>query len=910
MGAAGRKPRAVLQPTAAVDLERDGHISENLLLLREQFRAVLKLRQPELLAPFEGAGTLERLSASLLPRALQAYGIWFQLLAIAEENAAIRRRRRAEREGGPDAAPGSFSHCLAQLAAAGLPAEAIGSVLAGARISPVLTAHPTEAKRVTVLEIHRRIYRLLFELETPRWTPSERAALLERLRMEIDLLWLTGELRLERPTVEQEIAWGLHFFEETIFARVPELYDRLDTALRRHYPEARFEPPAFLSFGSWIGGDRDGNPFVTAATTRAALEANRRASLDRWRREIEGLIRRLSIAQHAIAVPEEFRRSLERKLASSGAGEAIAARNPGEVFRQYLVCIARRLAETQADAPGGYPGPQELVAELLEIERALAVTGCRLEATGLVRPVRRQIESFGFRAASLDIRQNANVTNRAVEALLRGLGREDARAGSQSWRGAILAELSRPLDARERPDTPPAEAAEVMATLRLVAEARQRFDPAAIGSYVLSLTRDVGDLLGVYLLAKHSGLFSDRAGVESCSLPIVPLFETISDLRRAPAVLRELLSVPLVRRSIRDRGGVQEVMLGYSDSNKDGGFLTANWELYKAQAALSRVGREFDVTIAYFHGRGGSVSRGGTPTGRAIAAQPPGSVAGRMRLTEQGEVVSAHYANGGTALAHLELLVAGVLAQSLPTRSKSVGEQPEFHEAMEALSGVAHAVYRGLIEHPGLVPYYEAASPVAEIRLLKLGSRPPRRQGSKTLEDLRAIPWVFGWSQNRHLVPGWYGVGTALARFVEIRGEAGARLLHRMFDASPEFRLVIDEVEKALGLVDLGVAERFASLVPDEALRNEIFALITAEHERTVRQVLSVTQQPALLDRFPNYRARLDRRLALLDEAGRRQVDLLAHVRARRGEGALRQDDLVPLLLSINCVASGLGWTG
>jgi phosphoenolpyruvate carboxylase len=508
----------------------------------------------------------------------------------------------------------------------------------------------------------------------------------------------------------------------------------------------------------------------------------------------------------------------------------------------------------------------------------------------------------------LDIRQNSFVTNRTVEALLKALGHECA--GSAPRRETIMAELARPMDGALDPTKLPAEAAEMMATLKLVAQTRQRGDPAAIGNFVLSMTREVSDLLGIYLLAKHAELFTDKAGIESCTLTIVPLFETIDDLRRAPAVLRDFLSVPLVRRSIRDRGGVQEVMIGYSDSNKDGGFLTANWELYKAQLALFRLGSEFDVAITYFHGRGGSVSRGGGPTGRAIAAQPRGSIAGRMRLTEQGEVVSSHYANGGTALAHLELLAASVLAHSLPAHADKIGDDPEFHEAMEALSGVAHAVYRRLIEHPDLVTYYEAASPVREIALLKLGSRPPRREGAKTLEDLRAIPWVFGWSQNRHLVPGWYGVGTALLRFVQIRGEAGVRMLQQIFDSAPLFRLVIDEVEKSLALVDLRVAELFANLVPDQHPRDEIFGLITAEYRQTVQQVLAITGEEALIDRFPQYRARLDRRLALLAEAGRRQVDWLAQLRSHRKEGQLRQDDLVPLLLSINCVASGLGWTG
>ena len=634
---------------------------------------------------------------------------------------------------------------VAQLAAANVPAANITALLANAKISPVLTAHPTEAKRVTVLEIYRRIYRLLFDLEASRWTPNERAALLERLWSEIDLLWVTGELRLERPTVEQEIAWGLHFFEETIFARVPELYERLEAALQRHYPEAKLDPPSFVSFSSWIGGDRDGNPFVTSATTSRALHSSRSISIDRWCREIEALTKRLSISEHHVTIPAQFKKHLAEKLAASGNGPAIAARNPGELFRQYLVCIAERLERTVSNLAGGYEEPRDLAAELKEIEAALAACGCGLQARTLVRPVRRQIESFGFRAASLDIRQNSSVTNRSVQALLKRLGHEPS--GSASLRETIIAELARPLEPDEQHADLPLEAAEMLATLRLVAHTRLGGDPAAIGSFILSMTRDVTDLLGVYVLAKHAGLFTDKAGTESCTLSIVPLFETIDDLRRAPAVLREFLSIPLVRRSIRNRGGVQEVMIGYSDSNKDGGFLSANWELYKAQLALSRLGSEFDVRIAYFHGRGGSVSRGGAPTGRAIAAQPPGSVEGRMRLTEQGEVVSSHYANGGTAVAHLELLVASVLAHSLPCKPEPEGDEPDFHEAMEALSGVAHAVYRRLIEHPDLVAYYEAASPVREVALLKLGSRPPRRDGGKSLDDLRAIPWVFGWSE-------------------------------------------------------------------------------------------------------------------------------------------------------------------
>jgi phosphoenolpyruvate carboxylase len=882
---------------------RDAYIVQLVDLMFERLLEVVRLRQPEIEANLRGDGPLDELPPALLLRALQAYGIWFQLLAIAEENATIRTRRRIERDGGQDALPGTFSHVVAKAAAAGVEPAALQGLLDHSLIQPVLTAHPTEAKRVTVLEIHRRIYRLLVDLESPRWTPRERAALIGDLRNEIDLLWLTGELRLEKPSVEQEVTWGLHFFDETIFGRIPELLDRLDAALARHYPETSFRIPPFFRFGSWIGGDRDGNPFVTVEVTRSALQSSREATLRRYRGEIDRLLRSLSVAAHSVAVPPAFLARLAAALDRSGERAAIEARNPGEVFRQFLTCMLGRLAPDASDA---YESPDQLVADLAALEDGLAGARCAALARSLVRPVRRQVEAFSFAAASLDIRQNAMVINRTLQAIWRQRqgGHEPPAADSEGWASWLLAELACPLDSLPQFDALPAEAEETLATFRLMREHH-----ASLGTFILSMTARAADLLGVYLLAKYAGLFADAEGVESCTIRIVPLFETIDDLERAPAILRELLSLPLVRRTVRALGRTQEVMLGYSDSNKDGGFLSANWALFKAPIALARVGRQFDIAIAYFHGRGGSVSRGGAPAGRAIEAQPAGSVQGRLRMTEQGEVVSAHYANRGTALAHMELLAASVLSHSLRGAAESRSSNPEFDEAMEALAGVAEAAYRRLADHPGLVAYYHAASPLAELAWLKLGSRPARRFGAKTLDDLRAIPWVFGWSQNRHLVPGWYGVGTALQRFMEIRGPSGEELLRRMFRAFPLFRLVIDEVEKTLPLVDLAIARRFAGLVPDQELRDDIFAMIEAEYGRTVLRVLRLTGETALLDRFPNHRSRLDSRLPMLNRASRQQVELLRRVRSRR-PGSDASEDFVPLLLSINCVAAGLGWTG
>ena len=916
-------------------LKGDPFLTRTVDQLFRLFVEVARTRQPEVVAMITGEGGLEQASGTLLLRALQAVSIWFQLLTIAEENAGRRLRRRVERDGGLDSMPGTFANVIARAAAAGIEAKDVQSVLSGALVQPVMTAHPTEAKRVTVLEIHRRIYRLLFELEAPQWTPRERDKLLDKLRAEIDLLWLTGEIRIERPTVEQEIAWGLHFFDETLFGAAPEVLESLEHALARHYPGLAIDVPALLRFGSWIGGDRDGNPYVTREVTRHALLENRKRALAGYRAQLVDLLVHLSLAAHSAEIPESFLQALERRLAESGRRDAIVARNTGEVFRQYLACMLDRLDGTldaldaaPAEPPAGcYAGAEQLLADLRVVEAGLAGAKAGALARTLVRPLRRRVETFGFRTVSLDIRQNTAVTNRTLRALwarLRDRPSEQAPdPDSPAWKDWILAELARPLS--DLPDLSglPDEAAELLGVFELIRALRPRLDRDAVGAVVLSMTERPADLLGVYLLAKYTGLFYDAEGRESCTLRIVPLFETIDDLRRAPAIMDEVLAVPVVRRSLRalggDPGGGQEVMLGYSDSNKDGGFLCSNWELCKAQIQLTRLGQKRGVPIAFFHGRGGPVSRGGAPTGRAIAAQPEGSIHGRMRMTEQGEVVSARYANKGTASFHLELLAASVLGHSLLKQAPGAARMPpEFGEAMEALSALSQTAYRGLAEQPGLVAYYQSASPVEELVWLKMGSRPARRFGAQSLDDLRAIPWVFGWSQNRHLLPGWYGIGSALENFVKVRGEDGWTLLRRMFEELPLFRLIVDEVEKTLALVDLAAARRFAELVPEAEARETVFAMVQAEYRRTAALLLELTGERELAERFPNFRTRLESRLAVLNLVSRQQAELIRRFRAGRGDSPgkspgqspAKSEDFIPLLLSINCVASGLGWTG
>jgi phosphoenolpyruvate carboxylase len=527
--------------------------------------------------------------------------------------------------------------------------------------------------------------------------------------------------------------------------------------------------------------------------------------------------------------------------------------------------------------------------------------------------VRWAVETFRFSTARLDLRENTTRTTLALQALWRATasGRDaPPEPRSAEWQAWLLSELARPRAGDRALAGLPAEAEETLATFRLVGDMRRQLDREAFGSFILSMTRSVADVLGAYVLAKEAGLFLDAAGVEICPLPIVPLFETISDLRAAPAIMQELLGIPVVRRSARWQGGVQEVMIGYSDSNKDGGFMSSNWELAKVQSKLTRLGEESGIAIAFFHGRGGSVSRGGVPTGRAIAAQPAGSIRGWFRVTEQGEVVSFKYANRGTAAYQIELLASGVFEHALKSeREETLTPRGEFDDAMEAVSGASHAAYNQLVSHPNLVPYLQAASPLEEISLLNIGSRPARRFGAQTLADLRAIPWVFAWAQNRHAITGWFGVGSGLAGFVDVRGERGEALLRRMFTDCRLFRLILNEVEKTLALVDLSIARDYAKLVADEAVHESIFSMVEREYRLTCEMVLRISGDKEVAQRFPQYRARLQQRLPTMNEVNREQAELLRRFRAAESEST-KEEYKSALLLSINCIAAGLGATG
>ena len=888
------------------------YIDEITTLLREQLRQVIKVREPRLASMIDAPGEAAAIPVELVEHALQVTGIWLQLLNIAEENAAMRARRRLESQNGPDQVVGSFSNAVAAIAAAGVSPEDLQLALDTIDVQPTITAHPTEAKRVTVLEIHRRIYLKLYELESPRWTPRERQNLIRALRNEIDLLWLTGEIRVEKPTVEQEIHWGLHFFRETLFDRAASLCESLEAALQRHYPElpARVRPP--LKFASWIGGDRDGNPFVTVEVTRMALAENRSAIVKRLDFKLGELAQLISISADEADVPAGFLAKLDEQLARCGDA-GIAARNPKEPFRQYFAALRRRLAATFDRTVPGTPFASEAELELLiaDAEMALAAMKAAYIASTLVRPLRWEMQIFGFRTVSLDIRQNTTVVNRVLAEIWRKMNPLAANgppsSGSPEWGKWISAELEKPLGFLPQFRGVSDETRELLDLLYLIREMFDGPDPQAIGAFILSMTQSAADVLGLYLLAKYCGLFADETARETCKLRIVPLFETIDDLRGAPAIMTALLATPVVRNSALANGGHQEIMLGYSDSNKDGGFFCASFELFEAQRRLIRIGRDAGLAVNFFHGRGGSVSRGGAPTGRAIAAQPAGTIGGRMRVTEQGEVVSSKFANRGTAVYNLEVLSSSVLVHTL----KSLDEpdlkiNPEHQDAVEAIASGSFRHYRRLAEDPALMSYFQYASPVEELANLKLGSRPARRFGAKGIDDLRAIPWVFAWSQNRHLLTGWFGLGYAFDDFLVPRGGTGLKLLRDMYNRSRGFRLAVDEVEKSLYLADMDVAEQYASLVPDRNDGERVFALIRHEHGRTSRAILELTGESKLCERFEGLQRRFERVRPMVNQANRWQVDLLRQTRRDGGDERM----MMPLLMTMNCVAQGLGWTG
>ncbi|WP_243293329.1 phosphoenolpyruvate carboxylase [Geothrix mesophila] len=855
---------------------------------------------------------LKRLSPSHAILVVRAFSYFSQLANLAEDQHHIRRSRAHHME---DAAPrpSSLEHALDRAAEAGLDAADLRAFFSGALVRPVLTAHPTEVHRKSILNAHLGIARLLDERDRHAWTPREAALRDEHLQRLVLLLWQTRMLRPQRPAVADEVSSALSTFDRTFLREVPALYADLEDRLGEDPAWGDTELPPFLQIGSWIGGDRDGNPFVTAEVLQQTLRTQSRVILEHLLRETRALAEELSLSLQVSSASQEV-----LELAERSPDQAL--QHADEAYRRALSLIFDRLSAThrkEAVPETGvthgsqpYDSPAQLKADLAALDRSLRTHGGRRLARGRLRELRRAVSVFGFHLAPLDLRQSSDVHERVVAELLEAV-RPGARylGLGEAERVALLAsELESP-----RPLASPylAYSAETRSELDVflaAAGAQRRLGPEALPSCIVSHTESLSDLLEAAVMLREGGILRPAEG--RLDLNLIPLFETIEDLQRCGSILDGLLALPLYRRLLDSRGGVQEVMLGYSDSNKDGGFLTSRWELYKAELRLVEVAERHGIRLRLFHGRGGSVGRGGGPSYEAILAQPPGAVQGQIRLTEQGEVIAAKYGHPAVGRRNLEVLVAATLEASLPGADGS-GLDPRFVRAMDELSNEACRAYRELVYGTeGFERFFWESTPIAEIARLNIGSRPASRKASRAITDLRAIPWVFSWSQCRVMLPGWYGFGAAISAFEQKHEERGLVLLREMHARWPTFRSLLSSMDMVLAKVDLGIASRYAALLEDARLRNEIFERLQKECDASIRALKAITGQDQLLEDNPTLRRSIQHRFPYIDPLNHLQVELLRRYRA--GDQARDGDDLTvrSILLTINGIAAGLRNSG
>ena len=857
----------------------------------------------------------------------RAFAFYFELINLAETNHRKRRRIALRLSGQAGRQRGSLEGTLCEMRRVGIGAEEALDWLRRVLIVPVFTAHPTEAARRTVMFKRRRIGEFLEALDRIPVPEQDLARLEELVMAEITGLWQTDEVRSRRPTVLDEVKMGLDYYDVSIFETLPELYREISAALRAAYG-LEIEPhelPLVLRFGSWIGGDRDGNPFVTPDVTRASLQLARGHLLLHYQRALDAVIDLLTTSAQQRHVSPELLERLRAYVAQVHTPEAqvFGAQYEFEYYRRFVICLKARIQRTLertgemlaaagvslpvtqftlerghdklTQALPAYCSVQDFLDDLEILRASLAQNqGIRIART-LIDPLILQVRTFGLHLHTLDIRQHARVHTAALQ-----------EAISDTIAPSLAGGLSE-------------QTASVLETFRVVGEIKNGCSPEAVRQYVISGAAGVEDVLAVVRLARLAGVTvegtGDVPGADPGLMP-VPLFESIDDLRNAPAICRELWTRPDYRRLLASWGNWQEIMLGYSDSNKDGGMLTSTWEIFRAHRDLHVVARECGVKLRLFHGRGGTVGRGGGPTHRAIFAQPIDSFDGQLRITEQGEVLNFKYADEVLAERNLELMIAASLdALARPNARDSEGHftgvlKPEWEAALDRLSGHAFAFYRKhILEDAGVITYFEESTPVGELENAKIGSRPARRNNSPSLSDLRAIPWVFGWTQSRLLVPAWFGVGYAIDRYLAENGaHAGANLalLQTMAQEFPLFIDLLRNVEMALGKADLGTARLYSTLVKDEKLRERIYDMFEAEFHRTVRGLFAVLRQTELLENNQVLAHSIKLRNPYVDPMHLIQVDMLR--RKRAGEDT--PDVNRAIAATINGISAGLRNTG
>ncbi len=927
-------------PQAALDTNKDEPLRNDIRLLgrilgdtvREQegdsvFDIVERVRQTAVRFARDGdpesqknsraelAELLDPLPRETTQSVVRAFSYFLQLANIAEDEHHIRRRRAHDLAGSPPR-EGSLIFALDSLSTAAVSPEAIADFFAHAVVAPVLTAHPTEVQRQSLIRNHREIARLLDQRDRQQMTPDEEADNDLGLANAILTLWQSRMLRPVRLKVLDEVKNGITYFKETFFTELPRLYIQATQQLQKRYPGQRWALPPFFRVGSWIGGDRDGNPFVTADILREALRLQSSAALDHYLAEIHELGGELPLSDLLVNITPELAALAEHSTDHS-------PQRADEPYRRALSGIYARLAATaraldqfeplrhEIGQAAAYDSPDTLRADLKILANSLKLNGAASLAGGRLRRLLRAVQIFGFHLAPIDLRQNSEVHARSVAELLAGAGRcPDYEALSENERISLLtAEISTPRPLYSPYLSYSEETRGELAIFFAARELRQRYGAAALPNAIISKTDGVSDLLELALLLKESGLLlpGEKPRLD---VNIIPLFETIEDLQKSAVTMAGVFKLPAYRQLIAGRANGQkaehEVMLGYSDSNKDGGFLTSGWELYKAEIELARVFAEHGVRLRLFHGRGGSVGRGGGPTYHAILAQPAGAVSGQIRLTEQGEVISTKYGNPGTGRRNLEVLLAATLEASLTDHENKVEPAEQFHGVMDELSQRAFAAYRGLVyETPGFTTYFRQSTVVSEIASLNIGSRPASRKASDRIEDLRAIPWVFSWAQCRLMLPGWYGFGSAVDGYLA-QNPQGLATLRRMLKAWPFFKSLLSNMDMVLSKTDLAIASRYAELVGDTELRQRIFSQIKAEWALTRQHLLAILEQDEFLADNPMLARSLQLRSPYMDPLNHLQVELLKRHRAGESDERVARG----LHISINGIASGLRNSG
>jgi phosphoenolpyruvate carboxylase len=878
----------------------------------------------------------------------RAFAFYFELINLAETNHRKRRRRSALLDATAEPQRGSLRGTLRRLRAAGFSRELTLALLEQICITPVFTAHPTEVARRSVMFKRRSISDLLEKLDNIPLPETELDALEASLLAEITALWQTDDVRHARPTVRDEIQMALDYYEASLFATIPVLYAEMASALDAEFagaePTQLAELPVVVRFGSWIGGDRDGNPFVTATTTAESLAMSRELVHDYYVAQLTELFDQLAPSTRQAPISSGLRRRLARHLAelrAAGYATSFADRFPTEAVRMQIACMTlrlggapavtmhRNLALPLAATLPRYETAAELLEDLTLLHESLAENRGKRLAERFVDPLLLSVRTFGLHLQTLDIRQHARVDAVALKELRgksasagesKGASVESTGESGESTGNALgltgISVESTGLSAQTQ---------EVLDTFRAIAELKQSM-PATITQYVVSGATSVEDALTVVELARLGGVAveggTSASGEHDPGLQPVLLFESIEDLRNAPAVCRELWTSEAYGPLLKAWEGRQEVMLGYSDSNKDGGMIASTWEIWKAHRALHMVARECGVRLRLFHGRGGTVGRGGGPTHGAIFAQPLDSFTGELRLTEQGEVLNWKYSDVVLAERNLELMIAAALdALARPEVQPGLkplltGEiLPEWEAAMDEISATSFAFYmQYLLDDPEVFTYFEQATPVAELEHARIGSRPPKRDDSSAsdkaaerqkMADLRAIPWVFGWMQSRHVVPAYFGVGYALEQFATTHAD-GLALLQEMARGLPLFLDILQNVEIAMAKADFGIARQYSSLVVDEGLRERVFTMLEMEFNRTRRMVLAVAEQTVLLEKNPVLARSIRLRNPYVDPMSLLQLELLR--RKRAGEQGDELDSAITA--TINGISAGLRNTG